>query len=135
MSFVKAQTPLTLSLRELRSHRHRRALLNLLAALFSGFGSFQSWITTNEDGGNRADGASNEGEEEGVIVERRGDLRQHHAHNGDIQDCHQQAKFNHQRGPPSIREMHLFPPNLLSRRELDVFEVSSLLVSVGRDQT
>ena len=61
------QLLLTLGLRELRSHRHRRALLNLLAALFSGFGSFQSWITTNEDGGNRADGASNEGEEVGKI--------------------------------------------------------------------
>jgi hypothetical protein len=58
---------LTLGLRELRSHRHRRALLNLLAALPGGFGGFQSWITTNEDGGNRADGASNESEEEGVI--------------------------------------------------------------------
>src|SRR5258708_34582692 len=62
---------LTLGLPELRSHRHRRALLNLLAALPGGFGGFQSWITTNEDGGNRADGASNEGQEEGVIHARR----------------------------------------------------------------
>jgi hypothetical protein len=31
-------------------------------------GLFQSGITTNEDGGNRADGASNQGEEEGVII-------------------------------------------------------------------
>jgi hypothetical protein len=54
---------MTLGLPELRSHRHWRALLTLLTALFSDFGGFQSWITTNEDGGNRADGASNESED------------------------------------------------------------------------
>lgn len=57
----------TKSIPELRSHRYRRALLTLLAALFGSFGCFQGWITTNEDGGNRTDGASNESEEEGVI--------------------------------------------------------------------
>ena len=46
---------------------HRRALLNLLATLRSSFGGFQSWVTTNEDGGNGAEGASYQGEEEGVI--------------------------------------------------------------------
>src|SRR5260370_36421164 len=61
----------TKSIPELRSHRHRRTLLTLLAALFGSFGGFQGWIATNEDGGNRTDGASNEGEEEGVIHAHR----------------------------------------------------------------
>ena len=69
-----AQTPLTRDLPELRIHRHRRALSNILAARLCGFDGFQSWITTNEDGGNRADSASNESEEEGVIHAHRQSL-------------------------------------------------------------
>jgi hypothetical protein len=66
-----AQTPLSLDLPELRSHRHWCALLALLAPLFGITGLFQSGIATNEGGGDRTDGAGNEGEEEGVIHAQR----------------------------------------------------------------
>src|SRR5579859_6479913 len=54
--------------RSLRHHRHWRAFLALLTTLFGGF---QRWITPNEDGSNRTDGASNQGQEESVIHAHR----------------------------------------------------------------
>jgi hypothetical protein len=44
------------------------------------------------------------------------DLGQHDADNGAVENCHQQAKRNHQRGLPPVTEAHsLFPPQIFLR--------------------
>src|SRR5579875_2009693 len=51
----------------LRNYRRCLALFNLLAALLRSSGGFKGGITANEDGQDRADGAADQREHEGIV--------------------------------------------------------------------